>query len=234
MTKPPGGWVVLAQVTVAVAVTICLSAWQVTRGVDKMEFKRLHAQAFQAPALPPGAWGEATPDYTRVRAVGSLDPDRFFLIENRRHHGRPGYWVVGLLHSGNDTYLVNRGWVSVAGNVRQVPKFNTPANDLEAIAVKWPSSTSAVQLQERNDAWPYRLRSLNVARMSELANAGAFELRLLSSSPGVLTPAPLELDFSTTKHWGYAVQWLLIGSAIVGGYWYFFLRLRTRQRVDSA
>lgn len=228
MTKPLGGWLMLVQVCVAVFVTICLSGWQITRGMEKLDLKRQHEKTFSSPALAPGQWDHSTPDYSRVEALGKFNEKQFFLLQNRRYQGRPGYWVIGVFHTAKNSFLVNRGWVPIPGNVRQTPVFSTPRETIRIQGVKWPASTSAVQLKERNETWPYRFRSLNVKRMAELAQSKALEIRLLPGSAGVLTPAPREVDFSTTKHWGYAFQWLLIGAAIIGGYWYFFLRIRTR------
>ena len=221
----------LLQVGVAVLVTVCLSVWQITRGMEKLDIKRQHEENFLRPALEPGKWNSSVPDFSRVEAIGKFDQGRFFLLENRRVKGRPGYWVIGVFHRASGSLLVNRGWIPISGSVRQIPVFDTPSETVRIQGIKWPTSTSAVQLEERNETWPYRFRSLNINRMAELAQSKALEIRLSPESAGVLTPVPREVDLSTTRHWGYAFQWLLIGAAIAAGYYYFFLRLRTR---DSA
>ncbi len=224
MKPPPRGWPFAIQVAVATITTICLSIWQVSRGFEKLNLLDTYKSQLAAPPLTNPRLISEKYSYRRVELVGTFDANRSFLIENRQHLGRPGYWVFGVFDTDYGSFLLNRGWVSMGSNRRSNPEFEAPTSQIKVVGVVWPTSTNTMQLYERNDNWPIRMRSLNISRMAQLGTARAQEIRLSANSPGVLIAAPLIVEFGTAKHWGYAFQWLLIGCVIVAGYWYFAIR----------
>ena len=163
-------------------------------------------------------------DYRKLQLLGRFDMQRYFIIEDRRHRGRSGYWVIQVFNTERDRYLVNRGWVSVESSIHVNPTFDIPDATLSIIGIAWPNPVLRSSLEAQRPDWPIRLREVDVGQMARLTGARALELRLIEESPGVLQAAPLQVEFSAAIHWGYAAQWLLIGALVLAGYWFFTVR----------
>ena len=223
--KPPAPWSLTLQVAFAVATTIGLSIWQLSRGFDKLELRAGFEAALAAPVVAEDV-REELPDYRRVSLTGHFDQEISFLVDNRRHLGRPGYWVITSFDTAYGRFLVNRGWLSAGPNMRELPEIETPDGEQQVEGVVWPNlPVSALAKSEAwSERWPVRVRGLDVPRMADRVRSFGREVRLTRASDGLLQPAPLAVDFATAKHWGYALQWLLIGGLIVAGYWYFGVR----------
>ena len=224
MKTPPGGWPLAVQVGIAVLVTIALSIWQVGRGFEKLALKDDYETRLNLPPIAEESLSTADADYRKLQLRGQFDAQRYFIIEDRRHRGRSGYWVVQTFNTGRDRYLVNRGWISVEASVHVNPIIDTPDTTLSIIGIAWPNPVLRASIENPRSDWPIRLREINIGQMARLTGARALELRLITGSPGVLEAAPLQVEFSAAIHWGYAAQWLLIGALVIGGYWFFTLR----------
>lgn len=224
MRPPPGGWPLVTQVGIAVLVTIALSIWQVGRGFEKLALKDDYENRLNLPPIEEASLSATDIDYRKLELRGQFDAQRYFIIEDRRHRGRSGYWIVQTFNTGNDRYLVNRGWVSVEASVHLNPNVDTPDTTLSIIGIAWPNPVLRSSLERPQLDWPIRLREINIGQMARLTGARAQELRLIAESPGVLEAAPLQVEFSAAIHWGYAAQWLLIGALVIGGYWFFTVR----------
>jgi surfeit locus 1 family protein len=89
------------------AAGIALGNWQSERAAQK--------RAASAAATPVSLQGEFLPKFT-------------VLLDNKTHHGRPGYQVVQPLRvAGGKHVLVNRGWTPAAATRAQLPELRTPA-----------------------------------------------------------------------------------------------------------
>lgn len=224
MKAPPGGWPLATQVGIAVLVTIALCIWQVGRGFEKLALKEDYETRLNLPPIEESALTNSDIDYRKILMRGQFDAQRYFIIEDRRHRGRSGFWVIQTFNTERDRYLVNRGWVSVEASVRVDPSFDTPDNPVSIIGIAWPNPVLRSSVVDLRPDWPIRLRDVDIGQMARLTTARALELRLVEGSLGVLQAAPLQVEFSAAIHWGYAAQWLLIGALVIGGYWFFTIR----------
>ena len=224
MKTPPGGWPLVIQVGIAVLVTIALSIWQVGRGFEKLALKDNYETRLNLPPIDEESMSTTDIDYRKLQLLGRFDAQRYFVIEDQRHRGRSGYWIVQIFNTGSDRYLVNRGWVSVEASVHVNPNIETPNATLSIIGIAWPNPILRSSLERPHSDWPIRLREINIGQMARFTGARALELRLIRESAGVLDAAPLQVEFSAAIHWGYAAQWLLIGALVIGGYWFFTVR----------
>lgn len=230
MNKPPGGWPLASQVAIAVVVTIALSIWQVGRGFDKLAQKDAYEAKLVMPPVTETDWLATEAEYRKVQLIGRYDPIRHFIIENRIQNGRSGYWIFSVFNTEHDRYLVNRGWVSIQSNVRIDPDFDTPLESVTVIGVAWPNPVMRTSNSMEQTEWPVRMRDVDIGQMARMTSARAIEMRLVNESATALKPAPLQVEFSTAMHWGYAAQWLLIGGLVIGGYWFFVIR---KEREDA-
>ena len=229
---PPDKRFLTAQVVFAIIVTICLSYWQLGRGLEKLNEKHVFEARLKEPPISASQWQAEDSVFRHIELRGQLDPQRMFLVEGRRHLGQSGYWVVGVFNTEQGRFLVNRGWTPLSGNVQVKPQPHTPIDTILVHGVLWPRAeqgTSRTNVQPRVE-WPILIRDLDVDVMAARTGAYAQEIRLVDGSPGTLVaPAPLVMTFATAIHWGYAVQWLVIGTLIGAGYWYFVLRPKEDQ-----
>ena len=212
------GWALTCQVAIALATVIALSFWQFSRGQEKAMLAAERDQRLAAPALAAGAFAPSTPDFTRLELAGRYDSERTFFIIDRAQPWR--YLVVTPLVTNHGVFLVNRGRAERprAGALR-TPEIETPSGLVAVVGVLWPDEGAAVT-SRWPEGWPKAVNGMNVATMAELTGAHPREVRLEEPSEG-LAPVSLAYDFSPGTHWSYAVQWLLIGVAIVAGYIFF-------------
>jgi surfeit locus 1 family protein len=113
------------------AAGIALGQWQAGRAaVRRAALAQIEAAA-RAPAieLRQAPFDAAPLLHRRVAATGEFVAGAPVLLENRFHHGRPGYDVVQALRLGaSDLHvLVLRGWVAAPVPLGAAPRIRTPA-----------------------------------------------------------------------------------------------------------
>ena len=223
-SPPPGGWILAFQVGFAVCVTIALCIWQIGRGFEKLEDKRQYEESLALEPIDEEVWLNNPVAFRHIQLRGIVDPTRYFVIENQSHQGRPGYWIIGVLNTEHDRYLVNRGWVSVQPSLHIPPSVDPLEGTVDVLGVSWPNEILRHTQLISDPQWPVRLRELDVGQMGRLTGARAEEIRLKCCEPTVFQPVQLRMEYATAIHWGYAAQWIVIGLLVFGGYWFFTLR----------
>ena len=165
-----------------------------------------------------GAFDDGTPDFTRLALAGRYDLERTFFVIDR---AQPWwYLVVTPLVTNHGAFLVTRGRTErPRAGALGIPEIETPTDLVAVTGVLWPEEGAAAT-SRWPDGWPKAVNGMNVPTMAELTGAHPREVRLEEPSPG-LAPVSLAYDYSPGTHWSYAVQWLLIGVAIVAGYIFF-------------
>ena len=160
---------------------------------------------------------------------GRYDTERLFLVSQRPQ--ARGFDVVSVLTTDAGSFLVNRGWTL---RLPSQPVPRTPSETISVVGVVWP--TTPVPAARRQEVWaggwPKTTRAVDAERMAEATDAHAREIRLESGGAGVFRAASLAWDYGPGTHWSYAVQWLLIGSAIGIGY-VLIGRRRGREPADD-
>ena len=194
-----------------------------------------HRQRLNQEPLNIHSWRGANNIYRHVELRGRFDSQRMFFVEGQSHQGKSGFLVVGVFDTDQGRFLVNRGWISLAGNTAVDPEVETPIESVNIRGVLWPKSPriAGARTIDTQVRWPARVRGLDIDAMAARTGAFAQEIRLVQGSEGVLTPAPLAEQFKTAMHFGYALQWLVIGTLILAGYWYFVLRPTSEDESDT-
>jgi len=200
---------------------VSLGVWQLDRAALKHGYE---AAYFDRMAEAPRAVSSADLEdaFARVLLQGSFDPERYFLVDNQIHQGRPGYWVVGLFQAeAGHRWLVNRGWVPAPRLRDSLPVVAVPEGTVHLIGILWPDTGLVPLLAEDpwTEDWPKRVQRLDVARMAEFFDGMApIEVRLEPGQPGVEVPATLGHDFKARTHEGYAAQWFGLAIVLAVGY----------------
>ena len=216
------------QVAAALVTVLALASWQFSRALDKMALRDARLQRLGTEPIPDTAFVAGIADFTRLSLSGRYDPKRQFFVASR-----PGerMQVVTPFVTAAGVFLVNRGWVRRDGMAATLP---TPGDLVSVVGVVWPTTPLSPMFAQTPwpDGWPKQVRGLDPARMANAVardhaaqngpagapNVHEVEVRLEHGSPGVFHAAPLAWDYSPGTHWGYVVQWLLIGAALGVGY----------------
>ena len=217
------------QVAAALVTTVGPATWQITRALEKTALADARDVRLQAEPIDASRYASATPDFTRLAFTGRYDPDRLFLVAGRPRTRRVD--VVSVLTTDAGSFLVNRG-ATLRSRSGSIPE--TPNETVSVVGILWPTTpvSGALRQEVWAEGWPKTVRVLNPERMAEATGAHAREVRLEAASAGVFRAASLAWDYEPGQHWSYAVQWLLIGTAIGIGY-VLIGRRRGREAVED-
>jgi surfeit locus 1 family protein len=202
-------------------IVLALGAWQLDRaalkrGYEAAYFERMAEAPVPMPAKLSGA------DFRRVGLAGRFDPERYFLVDNQVHQGRPGYWVVAPFRADDGReWLVNRGWILAPPRRDLLPDVEAPQATVRTTGIVWPDMGLVPLLAEDAwpSGWPKRVQRLDPKRMAAVAGATApVEIRLEAGQPGALIAAATAHDFRASRHQGYAAQWFGLAAVLVIGY----------------
>jgi surfeit locus 1 family protein len=239
----PRPFLTLAAVAVA-ALAIALGNWQRHRADEKSVAAAAASAAARLPPLDLAAEGAtlaaASDDigrilYRTVHASGEFDATHAVLIDNKVHHGRPGYEVVTPLRlvPGDRHVLVDRGWIAQGPTREQLPAVTTPAGIVQITGRANRPPGRYLELSPDAQTGPVR-QNLDIERIA--ASSG---LRLLPfvveqtepvSPPDDLVREWQRPDFGIERHLSYMVQWYsLAGLALV-----LWLTLNWKPRVRDA
>ncbi|WP_253820740.1 SURF1 family protein [Vibrio sp. 99-70-13A1] len=178
---------------------------------------------------------------TRVKVEIEGGTGDVFLLDNQIHEGRVGYLVfmigqLGEVGSGQ-SILLDLGFVEASRNRIVLPNLSdlsVPSNLSGRLYLKSTNPLSH-ELSAENTL-PIRVQNLNIAELEDL-----FEVNLF---PMVLQPIGLEnwdyepvwvpLPMSSSKHFGYAVQWFVMAAVLASIMLMISFRFWIKQhRIDS-
>ena len=222
------GWRMTAFTLFFLPLLLGLGTWQLNRAAYKEQLQeRLVDRLAEQPSDIQTVESLSAQDaaFLRVRVSGRvLAPDRYFLVDNQVHAGRPGYWVITPVVDAQDTiWLVNRGWVPAPQRRADLPEIPPLLNDATLIGHVWPDTGLIPQFAEDAlSGWPRRLQRLDVEAMGAqlAAEAGTrrvmpMEIRLERGSAGVLQPARQLMRSGADRHRGYAATWFGLALTLV-------------------
>ena len=225
-------WPLLATI-VGIGITVALGTWQLNRAQEKRELKaRLDARSAQPPVRVPAAEvavGEV--ELRRVEARGVFEPRHTIYLDNRIHHGVPGYQVVTPLRiEGSERYvLVNRGWIAAGANRARAPDVPTPAGLVTVTGTAIVPGKRILELSESVIDGPvWQNLTIERYRGARPLAIQPFVILLETALEDGLTrewPAP---DVGIDKHYGYAFQWFALAATLL--IFYAVTRYRRRQR----
>lgn len=247
LTSPPatgGTWrrvLIAVAALVAVAVTLSLGRWQLSRAAQKEALTAAISAQKALPAID-GRALSAIKDIASVlhRPVvlrGTWLPQYTVYLDNRQMRGQPGFYMVTPLQLENtqDVVLVQRGWVprnfldrtqlppvetpvglvELQGRVALAPSklFEFGAGDKAAGAASGDSTQRSSHIRQNLDLTDFRAETQLPLRDVSVLQTG-------DASEGLLRDWP-EVATGVEKHYGYAFQWFGLAGLITLLYVWF-------------
>lgn len=204
---------------------VFLGVWQLSRGDEKREILRDHAERRAAePVSAARMLYTPEPAWRRVRVQGRFDPEHSLLLDNAMRDGKAGVELLQpfLDHASGLWLLVNRGWLPWPDR-RVAPVFDTPDQPLELSA--WVYDVPGKVFQLRPDAptqaWPRLVTSVEPEKLwLELGREGFPHALRLEGGPAARRVDWPIVAMGPEKHVAYAVQWFSLALALLALYGY--------------
>jgi len=213
------------------AVFIAAGLWQLDRAGQKHDL----IAAFTAGSVvdtvaKPVADAEAA-DYRfrRFELSGHFDPQRHILLDNIVMAGRNGYQVLTPFYTGNETVMVNRGWVPANVDRRILPEVDIDDSERRIVGILNTLPVPGMRIdapQEFFTSWPRRMLYPTRTDLSKALNLTLpdYQLQLEAGLPGGFERDWQPVGVGPNKHYGYAFQWFAF--AVVALIFYVILNLR--------
>lgn len=167
----------------------------------------------------------------RIALRGVLLARHTVFLDNKVHHGRPGYHVVQPLRLADGRHvLVNRGWVAADPRRERLPEVRTPAGEVAIEGVRlarFPRAMSAGP-RPQGPVWQ-NLEFGEFAAWSALALEPYAIEQHSALADGLVREWP-RADAAVDKHRSYALQWYSLAALSV----VLFLVLGFRRDAPSA
>ncbi|MBX2809112.1 MAG: SURF1 family protein [Cellvibrionaceae bacterium] len=217
-------WQIGLLVVIVLPLFIKLGFWQLARAEQKRQLLSVYQQQQNLPPvlLPEGFADKSRESivlYRKLMARGVFDPTRYWLLDNRTRAGRAGYEVLMPLVTGDNTLLVNRGWVPAPLLREQLPQIVTPEGEVDVQGYGFAPKKNPLLKTSDSDLsqpWPKRVLQVDLQRAATELNAKLYPvlLRLHADSEAALvTQWPL-VNSHPEKHQAYALQWFAMAVAL--------------------
>lgn len=219
-----------------IALFTALGFWQVGRYEVKLERWKAFQEAGEQSARTVNSLRrlDSLDPFTPVVLHGRYDLSRQILLDNRVRDGRLGVEVFTPLRlEAGGTVLVNRGWLPMQRDRRQLPRAPGPEGpvSVSGLAASPPSPGLRLGEVQKPDDWPWLTPYLLMGLVRETLDqplAGNVVL-LDPEAPGGFrrdwTPGML----SPERHMGYAVQWFALGLTVAAVWLVLTVRRRKRE-----
>ncbi|MDO9195169.1 SURF1 family protein [Rhodoferax sp.] len=228
MTARSKFWLITLSALLAVAATLALGLWQLSRAAQKQAVQasidvKAASPALNGPALA-SLSAPALEMYRGVSLRGRWLAEQTVFLDNRPMNGKPGLYVVTpmKLEDGGAPILVLRGWVARNFVDRaSVPTLETSAGvvEIQGRIVPPPS-----KLYELGGTETGRIRqNLDIAQFraeTGLPLLSVWVQQTGAASEGLLREWPLA-RMGVDKNYGYAFQWFGLSGLIAILYVWF-------------
>jgi len=214
-----------------------LGFWQLDRLQEKQQ---LFDQFENAPSMAIEQALELSQGFSRVEAYGHYDDQRHVLLDNKILNGRVGVHVLTpfVLTDGR-TLLVNRGWLPLPADRRNLPPVYTDPAFLVIAGIMKKPSTGGHRLGDLDvlvhDKWPQLVTYLDFDSVSSALEAPleTWLLQLERDDPTGFEGRQWKAAVMEPKvHRAYALQWfsLMVATIII---WLTLGMRRGQQNMNS-
>lgn len=204
------------------ALLLRLGFWQLSRAEEKRAFLTRQQEEMQKEALPIAKLLADNKDirYRQVVLEGYYDAKHQFLLDNQFHNGKVGYAVLTpfILTTDSRTILINRGWVLMNKDRKQLPtiSFIPPVGKLSIVGVinSFPHVGLILEgADEPGEGWPSVVQLIDAQKISNKLKQPilGFQVQLLADQPyGYAREWTINTRIPPEKHVAYAFQWFAL------------------------
>jgi cytochrome oxidase assembly protein ShyY1 len=197
-----------------------LGFWQLERAAEKAARISGFTDAGEHHGLPAQ---DLAGEFTRLHLRGSFVQPKHILADNQVMTGRVGVHVYTPFRlASGEIILVNRGWVPLQADRRQMPEIESIAGTLEISGRLGPMPKPGRQLGAHTplgtDSWPQLITYPDLDLIAGALKSDLYPLVLFldASSPGGFEGRDWKPVFMTpAKHRAYAFQWLALAVAVL-------------------
>lgn len=228
------GWPASLAVALLLPLFVSLGVWQLHRAEEKETIMRQCGQRQNEPALPADGqgWAEEGNRCRRVELLGELDAEHQFLLDNQMLRGQAGYQVLTPLRIEGTglALLVNRGWLPVGADRRQLPALPIKQTRLhtQAMLDKFPGVGMRLKGAEiPAPGWPSLVQVLDAERLGERLGYRLlpYQVLLPAAEPEGYAREWKQASLNPEKNQGYALQWFSFALVLAFLYvWHGFKR----------
>lgn len=206
-------------------VFLILGTWQLNRGYEKTQLEaRLTKQTLLK--FNEVNWARSE-DYSSFAVTANVLPEPMLLLDNKTFEGRPGYEVFVFASADASLLLVSLGWVAGTERRDELPRITLPTRLNQVVVQQRPfpknpifdsdtnsqhsSNENVWIVQSLDNGWlknQFAVEVLSAVQMQESAIFGV--------GPNIWQPSVM----SSTRHYGYALQWFLMAGALLVMYLY--------------
>ena len=212
-----------------------LGFWQLDRKDEKLKLVLKMAELSDRPGISPSAITSATQSGTPVAIQGAFDKKVILLLDNKTLDGAVGFEVLQLFRDQTGlNFLVNRGFVP-AGRTRsssiEIPELDEGVEAFEGYLYLQQTNPYALEEEEVAYKFPQIVQKENFEELSRAINTkvSSFIIRMRGNQAGALPRNWQVSNINPEKHQAYAVQWFLMGLAILIAWLSFTIRLNRNE-----
>ena len=202
-----------------------LGLWQLGRAhykeavLERME-SRSHERPMDLEKLL--RLGDDINDYP-VRLQGRYLNEYSFLLDNRPYKQAPGFELLTAFLSDGQIVLVNRGWIPQGERRDRFPDIAPVTENLTLEGTAHVPNPAIFVLKEDDYSkvsWPFLIQKIDLEKSAGLLDhpVAPFVLRLDPSAESGFVREWHGQFMGPEKHYGYAVQWFGLFSALLVSY----------------
>ena len=209
-------------------VLLFLGSWQIVRGLDTQEIWSLNNLNKSLPVMTEEEALSMSFDNAVYRSIfleGKFG-EGSYLLDNRLYKQEAGYEVFSVFESlNNNTYLVNRGWISKEEFNNQEALLNSRIT-IEGIYSPFRRFGLNLSNEDQIKGWPKTVQELTYEKavLDIGMEVEDTVIQLSAGSIGAFEPIWLPAEFKPSRHYGYAVQWFGLALVLTVSYIYFGLK----------
>ena len=193
---------------------IFLAKWQINRAYEKQTLQAQLSQRLQNTPTPLQTQTQIDPLSQRflpVSCSGTYLNDYNFLLDNQQQNKKIGYILLTpfKLSYSPKIILINRGWLErgVTRNVLPPIPQITGTISLQGY-INSPASGILLGKNVENDTWPLVMQTIDLSLI-------ATKLDTKIENYIVQLTTIDYIGIGSSKHWGYAVQWMALAATVV-------------------
>ncbi len=204
---------------------ISLGFWQLDRAEYKANLQTIIDSRIDQSPVP---FDEVSRDgeswlFQPVMLSGNYDFNKQLLLDNQVNNTRAGYGVFTPFKLENNQYiLINRGWLPVGKDRRQLPDISMPdmSKSVHISGVLSPVPAKGLVLSDNANnynSWPVLLQYIDIDEIQQKTGYRLLPMVLvLEAEPeSKLQPLPYSISVRSEKHTAYAFQWFALSLALI-------------------